>query len=308
VYGQWGTGGAQNVGLYDFGIFGQTRMRNDYEADSGIGAAFANAVIQNLWIEHSKVGMWLDGPFTQLLITGATIRNTFADGINFHTGITNSVVEQSHIRNTADDGLAMWSQFTPDQSNIFRFNTVQVPVLANAIAIYGGSDNSATDNLVYDSVTMGGGIHIGNRFLAIPLAGVTTIARNVITRCGGKDDWFGAPKSSSNTFGGIFFWANDEEQTGTTNVEDCQILDSSYEAVGFSGTGVYNVTGVTLNNITINGANFAVRENCGGAAMFSHVVATNLRMGGQSNCGAKFTVNQGTGNSGWSDVHCPTRK
>lgn len=31
-----------------------------------------------VWIEHNKCGMWLDGPFDSLHITGVIIRNTLA--------------------------------------------------------------------------------------------------------------------------------------------------------------------------------------------------------------------------------------
>jgi len=302
VFGRWGIP-TPNVQLYDFAVMGTSRVRNDQENDSGCGAGFTNSHFQNLHIEHTKVGMWLDGPFTQLLITGCTIRNTLADGINFHMGITNSTVEQCCIRNTADDGLAMWSHNTADESNTFRFNTVTVPILANCVAIYGGNDNTATDNDLYDSVTMGGGIHVGNRFSAIPLGGVTTISRNSVTRCGAKDDWF-AIGATNNTFGGVFFWAADQDQTGVTNVVDVEIIDSTYEAIGFSGNNP--VTGVAFKNVTINGANFAVKEDSPGSANFNTVVAKDLVKGGQWNCGKKFNVVLGDGNSGWSDVHCTT--
>jgi len=283
-----------------------SRIRNDGEVDSGTGAGYSNTIIQNLWIEHTKVGMWLDGPFTQLTITGCTIRNTLADGINFHQGISKSVVQQTIVRNTADDGLAMWSASQPDVGNTFKFNTIQVPILANAIAIYGGNDNSATDNYMTDSVTMGGGLHAGNRFGAIPLGGTTSFARNTVVRCGAHDDWFGSSgvRGSSNTFGGLYFWAADQPQSGTTNAEDIELIDSTYEAIGFIGS---TVTNVSLKNITINGAGtFGVREDAAGSASFSYVTATNLKNGGIWNCGKKFDIQQGAGNGGWSDVHCTT--
>jgi len=302
IFGRWGNP-AKNIGLYDFAIIGMSRIRNDGEVDTGVGAAYSNTIVQNLWIEHTKVGMWLDGPFTQLSIIGVTIRNTLADGVNFHIGITNSVVQQSIIRNTADDGLAMWSQNQPDTGNIFKFNTIQVPILANAIAIYGGSDNSATDNYVADSVTMGGGLHAGNRFGAVPLAGTTIFARNTVVRCGAKDDWFGIA-ATNNTFGGIYFWAQDHPQTGITNVADIELIDCTYEAIGFFGS---SVTNVALQNISINGAGtYALREDSAGSASFNFVVATNLKKGGIWNCGQPFTAQIGTGNSGWQDTHCPS--
>jgi hypothetical protein len=82
------------------------------------------------------------------------IRDQNADGVNFHKGITNSTVTQSMLRNTGDDGLAMWSDSNgtsiADANNSFTFNRVEIPVLANGIALYGGTNNSVTDNYVAD--------------------------------------------------------------------------------------------------------------------------------------------------------------
>jgi len=56
VFGRWGSP-LQNVGLYDFAIFGSTCIWNDGVADSRTGAVFSNTIFQNLWIEHTKVGI-----------------------------------------------------------------------------------------------------------------------------------------------------------------------------------------------------------------------------------------------------------
>ena len=66
-------------------------------------------MVQNVWIEHTKVGMWLDGPFSGLLIVGSRIHDTTADGINLHGGVTSSTITNSDIRNTGDDGIALWA-------------------------------------------------------------------------------------------------------------------------------------------------------------------------------------------------------
>jgi hypothetical protein len=50
-----------------------------------------------------------------------------------------------------------------------RHNTAVAPILANGVAIYGGHDISVSDNLVSDTLTEGGGLHLGNRFRAVPL-------------------------------------------------------------------------------------------------------------------------------------------
>lgn len=58
-----------------------------------------DTIIQNVWVEHSTTGFWINGPLDALMISGCTVRNTFADGINFHQGVINSLVEQSVLRN-----------------------------------------------------------------------------------------------------------------------------------------------------------------------------------------------------------------
>jgi hypothetical protein len=58
----------------------------------------------------------------------------------------------------------MWAQDVPNVNNKFIENTIGIPVLANNIAIYGGKDIEVSDNLIYDTITNGGGIHIANRY------------------------------------------------------------------------------------------------------------------------------------------------
>src|SRR6201999_2735415 len=117
----------------------------------------------NLWIDHTKVGAWMDGPMNGLTFSGMRIRDTTADGINFHGGGTNSSVTNSDIRNTGDDGIATWadSSLGADANDTISNNTVELQMLANGIAIYGGHDNTVTGNLVQDTgITQGGGITV----------------------------------------------------------------------------------------------------------------------------------------------------
>ncbi|HEY4035118.1 MAG TPA: malectin domain-containing carbohydrate-binding protein [Ktedonobacteraceae bacterium] len=297
VYGNASPNPSKNVKLYDFAIFGEVMNRDDSAQVNGIGGALGGgSIIQDIWIEHTKVGMWFDGPFSGLLITDDTIRDTTADGINLHDGITNTIIEQTQVRNTGDDGLAMWSEKNPDQNDVFRFNTVQLPILANNIAIYGGANNSVTDNIVSDTITQGGGIHIGNRFNAVPLSGTTTIARNTLVRTGVLDpNWqFGV--------GAMWFYALDSAMTGKINVTDDEIDDSSYEAIHFIGS---NITNVTFNHININTAStFAIQEQAAGSAQFNYVMAKNIAVSGQYNCGVNFAIIKGLGNTGWNSTHC----
>jgi len=303
VYGNYtptdgGPGASTNVTLKDFAIFGETTSRVDSDQVNGIGGALSNSTVSNVWIEHTKVGAWMDGPMDRLTFTGCRFKNLYADGVNFHRGVTNSTVTNSLIRNAGDDGLAMWSESIANSNNTFSFNTVQTTHFANAIAIYGGSNNNTTDNIVSDTMRQGGGIHYANRFASVPIAGTNLIARNVLNRAGCVDEnWaFGV--------GALWFDARDGAMTATINVNDNVINDSIQEAVHFIDS---SVSGVTFNNLQIHGTgSFAMQFQAnGGGATFNNVVATDVALAGQYNCvGPGFVVTQGAGNTGWTSTFC----
>ncbi|CAG2180681.1 unnamed protein product, partial [Oppiella nova] len=157
-------GGSKNVHLSNFAIIGDIRERNDNAPTNAVGGSLSDSTIDNLWLQHVKCGGWFDGKMNNLVIKNTRIEDTTADGVNFHKGVTNCVVQNSFIRNTGDDGLAMWSEQFPNKNNKFINNTVGIPILANNIAIYGGTDIEVSDNFVYDTITNGGGLHVSNRY------------------------------------------------------------------------------------------------------------------------------------------------
>jgi hypothetical protein len=291
-YGGYVPNGGSNVHLSDFAIFGNVQERNDGAQVNGIGGALSNSTVDRIWIEHEKVGAWMDGPMTNLVFSGMRIRNVTADGVNFHNGVTNSKVTNSDLRNLGDDGLATWSDTNADANDSFDHNTVQYPILANGIAIYGGHDNFVTDNRVIDSgLTQGGGIHVAQRFASTTL-GRTDVLRNTLIRDGALDpNWqFGV--------GALWFDARDGAMTGLTNVDNILIQQSPYEAIQFvSGS---NISNVKINNATIqNTGTFVVQEQVGGAATISNSTATGTQGPAPIyNCGVGFTLTDGGGNSG----------
>src|ERR1700728_3188359 len=131
--------GSTNVHLSNFAIFGNVQIRDDSAQVNGIGGEMSNSTVSNIWIEHMKVGAWMDGPMSNLTFTGMRIRDTTADGINLHGAVTNSTITDSSIRNTGDDGIALWSDATvgADTGDMISDNTVQQQQLANGIAVYG---------------------------------------------------------------------------------------------------------------------------------------------------------------------------
>ena len=84
------SGGSSDVHLSGFAIEGDVRERIDTDQVNGIGGAFSDSTIDGLYIQHTKVGMWFDGPMSNLRITNNVIVDQIADGINFHTGVTRS--------------------------------------------------------------------------------------------------------------------------------------------------------------------------------------------------------------------------
>ena len=83
-------GGSRNVHLSGFAIEGDVRERIDTDQVNGIGGALSDSTIDGLYIHHTKVGMWFDGPMNNLVVKNNVIVDQIADGLNFHTGVTNS--------------------------------------------------------------------------------------------------------------------------------------------------------------------------------------------------------------------------
>jgi F5/8 type C domain/Pectate lyase superfamily protein/Abnormal spindle-like microcephaly-assoc'd, ASPM-SPD-2-Hydin len=303
-YGNSAPNPSTNVHLQNFAIFGNVQQRDDSAQVNGIGGAMSNSTVSNIWIEHMKVGAWMDGPMDSLKFSGMRIRDTTADGINFHGGVTNSTVTNSDIRNTGDDGIATWadSSIGADANDTISNNTVELQMLANGIAIYGGHDNTVTGNLVQDTgITQGGGIQVGQRFTSTPV-GTTTISNNTMIRDGDLDpNWqFGV--------GALWFDGSQGAVTGPINVTNDLIEQSPFEAVQWvEGT----ISGVSLNNVTIAGTGtFALQEQTGGAASFTNVTATGVAQANAGNApsynceGGGFAITDGGGNSGITPAQC----
>ncbi|MFC1400771.1 MULTISPECIES: glycosyl hydrolase family 28-related protein [Streptacidiphilus] len=283
-------GGSTNVHLSGFAIEGDVRERIDTDQVNGIGGALSNSTIDGLYIQHTKVGMWFDGPMTNLRITNNTIVDQIADGINFHTGVTDSVVSNNFVRNTGDDALAMWSEKTEDANDTFDHNTVQTPVLANGIAIYGGTDNTVSNNLIADPIREGSGIQVGSRFGSEAFTGHLWITGNTTVRAGTYElNW-------NIGLGAIWFYALEKNINADIEVTGDNFLDNTYDAImlvtDFPVKDQYSITNVHFKDIKVDGTGTdVVSARTAGSATFQNVVARNVGAVGVNNCGSfNFTA------------------
>jgi hypothetical protein len=278
-------GGSTNVHLSGFAIQGDVRERIDTDQVNGIGGALSNSTIDGLYIQHTKVGIWLDGPMTNLKITNSQIVDQIADGINLHTGVTNSSVSNTFLRNTGDDGLAMWSEKTEDSGNTFDHNTVQTPTLANGIAIYGGTDNTVSNNLVADPIREGSGIHVGSRFGAEAFTGHLWITNNTTVRAGTYElNW-------NIGLGAIWFYALEKNIDADIQVVGDNFLDNTYNAImlvtDFPVKDQYKITNVHFQDVKVDGTGTSVvSARSAGSASFQNVDARNVGAVGINNCGS----------------------
>jgi hypothetical protein len=291
--GLYGTG--SNVKLADFLMLGKVTLRDPdgqvmtdapLEGNFGTGSLF-----QNLWFEHTKVGIWIDSGTNGLYASGLRIRNTFADGVNIHANVQNAVIDQSVIRNTGDDALAMFSEGAAVTNSAYLRNTVQSPVLANGIGIYGGNGNRAEYNVISDTVVGAAGITVSSRFSPVPFSGTTRITGNTLVRTGGfEPNW-------NDQFGALFLFADTSSITSPLIVKDLIIQDSTYSGLYISGPN--QVQNAVFDGVTITGAGtYGIQIKSGGNASFQNVTVTGAAQGGLSNTGG-FVLNRGTGNAGF---------
>jgi len=255
----------------DLAIFGESKARN--EETAGVQKAFVGplgngSVLENLWIEHEVVGIWVGNdppnqpePTQNLTVRHVRIRDTYADGINLDNGTHNSLVEESHFRNTGDDATAIWSiQWTkwvrdktyqnganyiradardkPDQGvghdNTIRKVTVQMPWRANCFANYGGYGNTFEDNICEDVLTYPG-ILIDNEFSSYPFGpGVTTFRNISLIRAGGEMFFEGTANPWHH--GGLKLYMR-EGDVNDILVENVDIVEPLYSGIEFRGFG-----------------------------------------------------------------------
>ena len=287
--GLFATGGTNQIA--DLTMSGDQTSRNNDSGAPGIEGNFANgSLIFDVWVEHAKVGIWTDSA-NGLDVAGARIRDVFADGVHFNGGSNNSRVEQTLVRNTGDDELALDTEKGDVTNCVLANNTVQSPIQANGIGVYGGANNTVENNVVSDTVAFGSGITISTAFGG-GFTGPTAVTNNLLTRAGSYNSNWGS------SLGAIWIYANLSDITQPVNVTGNTILNAGYEGVLLSYAK--QISNLALTNDTINGAGtYGININdVTGSMSATGVTVTGTHSGGLNNPG-NYTINRGAGDSGF---------
>lgn len=287
----WGNGGCK---FNDFALFGDTVARDDGSPETGFRGNLSNSVIKNVWIEHLKVGIWPSKGTGPLTISNVRVRNLMADGVNLYNGTHDSVIENSHFRNTGDDAIAIWSHGFespgPSRKNVIRKNYIQIPWKANCFGIYGGADNTIEDNVCADTVQYPG-MFFAAQFDSQPFTGTTEVNRNTLLRCGGN--------AYNHTHGAIKFHG-DQGPVGNIKVTDLDIIAPTNSGVHVQGGNV--VDKVWLNDVTIQdprqGA-FFLNQGAKGSLDAVMVTATGGNPAVVNDSQGAFNLIKGAGSTGW---------
>jgi hypothetical protein len=295
--------------FHDFSLFGDVTWRNDNGGWQGFDGPWGqNSRIENVWIEHENVGIWLGSgwqfsppfaaPLTKgLTVNGVRIRDTYADGINMADGTSGTTIEQTNVRNSGDDALVTWSFAAdgsyPCQDNVVHHNTVQTVWHANCFALYGGQNNTFENNACADTANMAG-VFLATDFNVIAFAGMNKVAHTTLTRAGG---WHGSSYDYSGE-GALMFFAS-PQQVANFTVQDVLIDSPILAGIQFSGGTETNVilSGVTVQNYGTAG--IEIEGSANGAVEFDNVVVGGSVNVPYKNDGASMKINKGAGNSGW---------
>ncbi|HSZ43556.1 MAG TPA: discoidin domain-containing protein [Trebonia sp.] len=295
------------INLSGFAIQGNTVGRHDDSTQNAIDGSLGSGwTVNGLWIQDTNVGFWLQYGNSNCTVENSVVLSTDADGLNFNGNATNCTVNNNFIRNTGDDGLAIWSYPTADSGITFSDNTVEQPNLANGIADYGGSNNTITGNVVADTNALGSGMDISNEaFLTpfSPLSGTITVTDNTLLRTGAYNPNWDHPMCA------LQYDSYNSAFSGVTVNDSGNAIDNSpycaYELVSGNGDG-YAVSGVNISGDTVNGTGTVIfQAETQGSISVSNVTASNIGVAGIYNSAypagsGTFTLNAGTGNSGWS--------
>ena len=310
---------ATNVEVSDiyFGTVNNQRMCRDIPCPYGgpymiykafMGTWGKDSKFTRVWAEHFEVGAWLGGydqPYPVdvtdgLVISQSRFRNNYADGVNFSQGTMNSVVEQTNIRNSGDDGLAMWPSNSPaapeEVNNEFRYSTVENVFRAGGVAIFGGKDHKVRNMIIRDCFG-GSAIRFTNDFpgYTYDSSGLYHLSDIDISACGTSNDLWHQKRGAVEFFtpAGVFNMQFDNVSIKRSPRFAVQMVGNNFQNIVFNNTTI-DGSGLdpTVRDFAANvwgGVGLYAEANSGGAT-FNNVYIGNMEDANSVNQNPSFNL------------------
>jgi hypothetical protein len=248
--------GASGSTFRGFAWFGNYDLRQDGPGHTWDLADQNNITIDNVWIEHTVVGVWGAKGVSNSHFTNMRIRDTYADGINLTNHSTGNVISNDEARTTGDDSFALFAANDQEggnnENNTITNVTALMPWRAAGVAVYGGDNNTISNFRVADTLCYSG-LTISSLSFGFAFPGfttpVTTFSNFSLERDGGH--FWGA-----QTFGAIWVFSGDKPFTGI-RVNHGTISSSTYTGIMFqtdySGSALSSIQDTQFDYMTITG-------------------------------------------------------
>ena len=252
--------GASGSTFSNFAWFGNYDIRQDGPGHTWDLSNMSNITLDNIWIEHTVVGVWGASSVTNSHFTNMRIRDTYADGINLTNHSTGNVISNDEARSTGDDSFALFSVQDQasgmDENNTITNVTALLPWRAAGVAVYGGQNNTISNFYVADTLCYSG-LTISSLSFGYPSfpgfgSTPTNISNFSLVRDGGHF-W------GDQVFGAIWVFSGDRTFQGI-RVSNANISSPTYSGIMFqtdytpNGPALSSITDTTFTNTTITGA------------------------------------------------------
>ena len=303
-------GGSSNVHLSGFAIEGDVRERIDTDQVNAIGGAFHDSSFSGLHIQHTKVGLWFDGPMSNVVVETNIIVDQIADALNFHIGVTDSVARDNFVRNSGDDGLAMWAESRGGTDRDERAQRVRPQHGPDARRSRTASRSTAAPTT--RSRTTSSPTRSARAARCTPDRGsARTRSRGTLTFTNNTTVRAGTFELNWNIgLGSIWIYALEGSISGI-HVTGDSYLDSTYNAImlvsDWPVKDLYSMSDVAFKDVRVDGTGTSVLSaRVAGGASFENVDARNVGAVGINNCGSfnftpagsEFSVTDLGGNDG----------
>ena len=165
-------------------------------------------------------------------------------------------MSNNFIRNTGDDGLAMWSEKTAEREQHVRPQHRADADAGQRHRHLRRHGQHRLEQPVADPIREGSGIHVGSRFGAEPFTGHLWITNNTTVRAGTYElNW-------NIGLGAIWFYALEKNIDADIQVVGDNFLDNTYNAImlvsDWPVKDLYSITNVHFKDIKVDGTGTSV--------------------------------------------------